>query len=82
MSNQFRVLLNAAAYVLMQELRLNAKGAFSLDKAQVTTIREKLLKQAVRLKKTTRRYVPHLSDTALWRVDWCAFAQRLGAVPT
>ena len=80
MSNQFRVLLTAAAYVLMQELRLNAKGT-ELEKAQVTTLREKLLKQAVWLKKTTRRYIIHLPDTAPWRIDWCCIARKLGAVP-
>lgn len=80
MSNQFRVLMTAAAYVLLQELRLNAVGT-PLEKAQVTTLREKLIKQAVWLKKTARRYTIHLPDTAPWRMDWCLIARRLGAIP-
>ena len=78
MSNQFRVLMTAAAYVLMQELRINAVGT-ALEKAQVTKLREKLIKQAVWLEKTTRRYVLHLPDTAPWRIDWCCIARSLGA---
>ncbi len=41
-ANQFRVLLTAAAYVLMQELRLNAKRT-GCARAQVSTLRERLL---------------------------------------
>lgn len=80
MTNQFRVLMTAAAYVLLQELRINAAGT-SLANAQVTTLREKLLKQAVWLKKSTRRLVMHLPNTAPWRMDWCCIARRLGGVP-
>ena len=42
-ANQFRVLLTAAAYVLMQELRLRA-AAHHCARAQVWTLRERLLK--------------------------------------
>ena len=42
-ANQFRVLLTAAAYVLMQELRLRAAGT-ARARAQVGTLRERLLK--------------------------------------
>ena len=80
LSNQFRVLLCAAAYVLMQELRLKASRT-ALANAQVITLREKLLKQAVWLEKSTRRYVLHMPDSAPWRLDWCQVARRLGAVP-
>src|ERR1035441_9750614 len=41
--NQFRVLLTAAAYVLMQELRLRAART-NCARAQVWTLRERLLK--------------------------------------
>lgn len=78
-SNQFRVLMTAAAYVLLQELRIHAAGT-SLANAQVTTLREKLLKQAVWLKKSTRRLVMHLPDSAPWRMDWICIARRLGGV--
>jgi hypothetical protein len=80
LSNQFRVLLCAAAYVLMQELRLKASRT-SLANAQVTTLREKLLKQAVWIEKSTRRLVFHMPDSAPWRRDWCQIARQLGAVP-
>ena len=41
-ANQFRVLLTAAAYVLMQELRLSAT-ATDCARAQVWTLRERFL---------------------------------------
>ena len=42
-ANQFRVLMTAAAYVLMQELRLGLNGTASA-RAQVSTLRERFLK--------------------------------------
>jgi hypothetical protein len=42
-ANQFRVLLTAAAYVLMQELRLRAAGT-ACARSQVLILRERLLK--------------------------------------
>lgn len=79
-ANQFRVLLCAAAYVLLQELRLRAKRTgFAL--AQVNTLRERLLKLAVWVERSTRRLVLHLPDSAPWRSDWCRIARTLGAVP-
>ncbi len=80
LSNQFRVLMAAAAYVLMQELRIQAVDT-SLHRAQVSTLRERLLKLAVWLEKSTRRYVLHMPDTAPWRSEWCQIARKLGAVP-
>lgn len=43
LANQLRVLFTAAAYVLMQELRLKARGT-AFARAQVWTLRERLLK--------------------------------------
>lgn len=80
LANQCRVLLAAAAYVLMQELRIKAART-SLAQAQVNTLRERLLKLAVWVDKSTRRYVMHLPDTAPWRSEWCRIARQLGAVP-
>ncbi len=54
--NQFRGLMATAAYVLMQELRLKARHT-SLHRAQVGTLRERLLKMAVWVEKSTRRIV-------------------------
>ena len=58
-ANQFRVLLTAAAYVLMQELRLRAAGT-ACARAQVWTLRERLLKLGARVVGSVRRVVVHL----------------------
>ncbi len=79
-ANQFRVLLCAAAYMLLQELRLKAKRT-AFAAAQVTTLRERLLKLAVWVERSTRRLVLHLPVSAPWRSDWCRIARALGAVP-
>ena len=55
-ANQFRVLMTAAAYVLMQELRLRlARTQYA--SAQVTTLRERLLKIGVQIVVSVRRIV-------------------------
>ena len=58
-ANQFRVLLTAAAYVLMQELRLRAAGT-ACARAQVCTLRERLLKLGARVMVSVRRVLVHL----------------------
>ena len=58
-ANQFRVLLTAAAYVLMQELRLQAAGT-ACARAQVCMLRERLLKLGARVLVSVRRVVVHL----------------------
>ena len=80
-ANQLRVILTAAAYALMQELRLQAKGT-SCEGAQVDTLRLRLLKLGVWFKRSVRRLILHLPENAPWRSDWCRIARRLGAVPT
>jgi hypothetical protein len=79
-ANQLRVLLTAAAYVLMQELRGGA-AATECARAQVSTLRERLLKIGVWVQRSVRRIVLHLPQHAPWRSDWCRVARRLGAVP-
>ena len=81
LANQFRGLLTAVAYVLFQELRLTAKHT-SLAHAQVSTLRERLLKLAVWFQRSSRRIVLHLPDSAPWSMEWCQIARALGAVPT
>jgi hypothetical protein len=80
LANQFRVLLTAAAYVLMQELRRRAAGT-SLARAQVSTLRERLLKLGVRIECSVRRIVLHLPRTAPWQQEWRRIALAVGAVP-
>jgi len=79
-ANQLRVLLTAAAYVLMQELRTRAAGT-SCARAQVSTLRERLLKLGVWVTCSVRRIVLHLPQSCPWRSEWCRVARRLGAAP-
>ena len=80
-ANQLRVMLTAAAYVLMQELRLRAAGT-SCARAQVTTLRERLFKLGAWFDRSVRRVVIHLPDHAPWRSEWCRVARSLGAAPS
>lgn len=80
-ANQLRVLLTAAAYVLLQELRGCAAGT-DCARAQVSTLRERLLKLGVWVQRSARRIVLHLPQYAPWRSDWCQVARGLGAAPS
>ena len=62
MANQFRLLLASAAYVLIEHLRREGLQGTELARAQVGTIRLKLLKVAARVVVTVRRVVLHLSS--------------------
>lgn len=77
-ANQFRVFLTAAAYVLMQEIRLRAAGT-SYARAQVSTLRDRLLKIGVRVVETVRRIVFHLPASFPDIRAWHQIAHRLGA---
>ena len=63
LANQFRLLLSSAAYVLVQALRRTALRGTDLEKAQVGTIRLKLLKVAARVVVSARRVVFHLATS-------------------
>lgn len=54
-ANQFRVLLSAAAYVLMETIRRVGLAGTDLARAQVSTIRLKLLKLGTVILRNTRR---------------------------
>jgi hypothetical protein len=60
-ANQFRVLLSAAAYVLVDTLRREGLVGTELANAQVGTIRLKLLKIGARVVSSVRRIVFHLA---------------------
>lgn len=79
-ANQFRVLLTTAAYALLQEIRLQAKHT-AFARAQVTTVREQLLKLSARLEQSVRRIVIHLPQSFAYLDAWCRIARRLGAAP-
>jgi Transposase DDE domain group 1 len=63
LANQFRLLLSAAAYVLVQALRRTALAGTGLARAQVGTIRLRLLKVAARVVVSARRVVFHLASS-------------------
>ena len=79
-ANQFRVLLTAAAYVLMQELRLRAAGT-DCARAQVGTLRERLLKLGARVLVSVRRVVVHLPASFPFLPAFQRVALALGASP-
>jgi hypothetical protein len=62
LANQFRVLLSAAAYVLVETLRRVGLAGTELAAAQVGTIRLKLLKIGGRIVRSVRRLVIHLAS--------------------
>jgi len=59
-ANQFRVLMTAAAYVLMQELRLRLART-ECARAQVSILRQRFLKLGVQVVATVRRVVLHFA---------------------
>jgi Transposase DDE domain group 1 len=77
-ANQLRVLLTAAAYVLMQELRLRAART-ACARAQVTTLRDRLLKLGVHVVVSVRRIVLHLPTSTPFLDAWRHIAFALGA---
>ena len=77
-ANQFRVLLTAAAYVLMQELRLRAAGT-ACARAQVGMLRERLLKLGARVLVSARRIVVHLPASFPFLPAFRQVALALGA---
>ena len=77
-ANQLRVLLTAAAYVLMQELRLRAART-ACARAQVTTLRARLLTLGVQVVRSVRRIVLHLPTSTPFVDAWCHIARALGA---
>ncbi len=62
LANQFRLLLASAAYVLIEHLRRVVLKGTELAKAQVGTIRLKLLKVAARITVSVRLVVLHPSS--------------------
>ena len=80
LANQLRGLLSAAAYVLYQELRLRAART-SFRSAQVSTLREHLMKLGAWVESSVRRIVLHLPASCLHRHDWQIIARSLGAAP-
>lgn len=77
-ANQLRVLMTAAAFVLMQELRGCAVRT-SCARAQVSTLRERLIKLGVWVEASVRRIVLHFPSSYPFFSDWQIVACALGA---
>ena len=80
LANQFRVQLTVAAYVLLQELAQQARHTNYRD-AQVTRLREKLLKLPAWIEESVRRVVVHLPASWVGESDWQRVAVAVGATP-
>jgi len=80
-ANQFRLLLTLAAYLLMQSV---AERTSDLDllKAQMATLRDRLLKVAVRVRSSARRVTLEFTTHHPWADAWLTAARASGAVPT
>ena len=77
MANQFRVLLAAFAYVLLDFIRRTALVDTELSTAQVSTIRLRLLRVAALVVKSVRRVVVKLSQNFAGRDLYIHVANRL-----
>ena len=80
-ANQFRVLLSAAAYVLLEHIRRVGLAGTALASAQVSTIRVKLLKIGARVVASARRIVLHLPTAMGLRELLATVLGRLMATP-
>ena len=78
LANQLRVLMAAAAYVLMQELRLHAAKT-SCARAQVWILRQRLLKIGAQVVSSVRRLLLRLPETFPFKDEWTQIACSLGA---
>jgi hypothetical protein len=82
LANQFRLILHAAAFVLMQTLQLQVQAVAPLHemvRAQAGTVRCRLLKVAARVRETTRAVRVHLCSAYPLSALWTALAVRLAA---
>lgn len=76
-ANQMRGLMTAAAFVLMQELRGRAAKT-SCARAQVSTLRERLIKLGVWVEESVRRIVLHFPSAFPFADEWNRIARSLG----
>lgn len=76
-ANQFRVLLAAAAYVLVEHLRRTALAGTDLAHAQTETIRLRLFRLGALVQTSVRRIVVRLAGGYPWKDLFARVAQRL-----
>jgi hypothetical protein len=79
-SNQLRITLTAAAFVLFQELQLRADRT-ALRGAQVPRLRQALITIGVQVVRSVRRLVLHFPRSHPDAATWTHLARALGAVP-
>jgi DDE family transposase len=78
-ANQFRLLLSSAAYVLMERMRALALVGTELARAQVSTIRLKLLKIGAVVLRNSRRVKLLLSSSSPYQAIFAAVVAALGS---
>jgi hypothetical protein len=78
LANQFRVLLAAAAYVLVSHVRRVGLRGTELERAEAGTIRRRLFKIAAWVRRGVRRVVVRLSSDYPWQGLFAAVVRRLG----
>jgi hypothetical protein len=79
LANQFRVLLSAAAYVLVETLRRVGLAGTDLARAQAGTIRRKVLKIGGRIVRSVRRLAVHLASGFPLQTTFSRIVQNLDA---
>lgn len=82
LSNQFRLILSSAAYVLIETLRRKTLKNTKMAKAQAHTIRNKLLKVAAIIKVSTRRILFQLASCYPYKELFNKIHSRLTMAPT
>jgi len=80
LANQLRVLMAAAAFAILQELRTRLRRT-DLARAQVERLRLGLLRIGARIERSVRRIVVHLAASHPWQPPWTKAAMALGASP-
>jgi hypothetical protein len=78
-ANQLRLLLSSAAYVLLEAVRRRALPGTDLARAQVNTLRLKLLKVGAAVLRNTRRIRLHLPNSYPYKELFCSILARFGA---
>ena len=77
--NQFRLLLSAAAYVLLEAVRRLGLAGTQMERAQVSTIRLRLFKVAAQVTVSVRRVYLRLCSGFPLRELFALVAERLSA---
>jgi len=80
-ANQCRLIMTLAAYVLMQSVAEHSSD-LGLLKAQMATLRDRLLKIAVRVRSSVRRITLEFTSHHPWADAWLDVALSAGAVPS